>query len=252
MYYPNSGINQNQINIDIEKMNVQGQGGVIKIINLSQTDFDFRMGFVRKVYGILITQMVITFLITCLSFSDNVSGFFIRNPWMVYIGAIIMVVSIIPLSCCTRYAKKVPINYVLLLTFTIGTSILLITLCSRYTIQTVLVAWGFAIAIAGAMTAYAFYAKVNFNQLCAAGFIVVVTMLLLGILCGALRNNYLNIVYCSLGALLYGIFLICDTKMLIGEQAIKYELDDYIFASLNLYLDIVMIFMYMLSAGKNK
>jgi len=218
--------------------------------NLSQTDFMFRVGFVRKVYGILITQMLITFAITCLSFSSSVSSFFIANNWMIYIGLILMVLTMILLACFPVYARKVPINYVLLFTFTIGTSIVLVTLCSRYSIQTVLVAWGFAIGMVVALTAYACYAKVDFSTLCALGFVVVISMLLLGILCGILRNNYLNIVYCALGAILYGLFLICDTKLIIGDKAIKYNIDDYILASLNLYVDIIMIFLYILGAGK--
>jgi len=96
-----------------------------------------------------------------------------------------------------------------------------------------------------------FFAQVSFNQLCAIGFVVVISMLLMGILMAIIRTNYLQILYCALGAILYGLFLVCDTKLLIGDNAIKYNIDDYVFASLNLYLDIIMIFLYALSASKN-
>ena len=115
-----------------------------------------------------------------------------------------------------------------------------------------LVAWGFAIGMVVALTAYCFFAKVDFSTLFAMGFIIVISMILLGLFCAIFRTNYLNMVYCALGAILYGLFLICDTKLIIGDSAVKYNVEDYIFASLNLYLDIVMIFLYALSAGGKK
>jgi FtsH-binding integral membrane protein len=63
------------------------------------------------------------------------------------------------------------------------------------------------------------------------------------------------IVYASLGALIFSIYLVYDTQLMMGGKH-KYSItpEEYIFAALNLYLDIINIFMYILmilGASKN-
>ena len=71
-----------------------------------------------------------------------------------------------------------------------------------------------------------------------------------------IRTNALNILYCCLGLLFYSLFLIVDTMMICrdnksaGGMAISY--DDYVLCALNLYLDIIMIFVYILRLLGNK
>ena len=48
------------------------------------------------------------------------------------------------------------------------------------------------------------------------------------------------------------IYLIFDTQLVVGKLGIAYSIDDYIFASLNLYLDILNIFLYVLTLLSNK
>lgn len=62
------------------------------------------------------------------------------------------------------------------------------------------------------------------------------------------RNNILSLVYASLGALLFSFYLVYDTQLMMGGKH-KYSLspEEYIFAALNLYLDIINIFLYILT-----
>lgn len=81
----------------------------------------------------------------------------------------------------------------------------------------------------------------------------------------------IKLVYASFGALLFCIYLVYDTQMMMGELSLKHfdehvprtlnfkfsitggnhkysiSPEDYVFAALNLYLDIVNIFMYVLT-----
>ena len=51
-----------------------------------------------------------------------------------------------------------------------------------------------------------------------------------------------------MGAVLFGAYLVFDTQMMLGGHH-KYSIspEEYIFAALNLYLDIVNLFLYILS-----
>lgn len=61
------------------------------------------------------------------------------------------------------------------------------------------------------------------------------------------RNEILSLVYACLGALLFSFYLVYDTQLMLGGKH-KYSIspEEYIFAALNLYLDIVNIFLYIL------
>ena len=54
----------------------------------------------------------------------------------------------------------------------------------------------------------------------------------------------------TVGALLSCLYVVYDTQMMLGGQH-RYALDpeDYVFASLNLYLDVINIFLYALIAA---
>ena len=52
----------------------------------------------------------------------------------------------------------------------------------------------------------------------------------------------------SVGALIFSLYIVYDTQMMMGGKH-KYSLspEEYIFAALNLYLDIINLFMYLLA-----
>jgi len=55
-------------------------------------------------------------------------------------------------------------------------------------------------------------------------------------------------IYLILGIILYGFFLIFDTQIIVARQG-RYaylSYDDYIIAALNLYLDIIILFIKIL------
>jgi FtsH-binding integral membrane protein len=52
--------------------------------------------------------------------------------------------------------------------------------------------------------------------------------------------------YCGLGAVMMGIYIIYDTQLIVGEKSEKFSIDDYVFAAVCLYIDIVRLFLYIL------
>ena len=63
-------------------------------------------------------------------------------------------------------------------------------------------------------------------------------------------GNFLYTLYNVLGVLLYSLFLIIDTMMICnkgtGMSNYQIDMDDYVIGALMLYLDIVMLFIYIL------
>lgn len=61
-------------------------------------------------------------------------------------------------------------------------------------------------------------------------------------------NQYINLVYSALGCFVFGMFIVYDTQLMLGGNH-RYSVspEEYIFCALNLYLDIVNIFIYILN-----
>lgn len=59
----------------------------------------------------------------------------------------------------------------------------------------------------------------------------------------------LSTVYSSLAALLFSLFLIFDTQRIMGGKKHSISPEDYIWASIEIYIDIVYIFVAILGVG---
>jgi FtsH-binding integral membrane protein len=49
-----------------------------------------------------------------------------------------------------------------------------------------------------------------------------------------------------LGILIYSLYIIYDTQLIIGNKTFAYNVDDYCLAALNLYIDIIYMFIKIL------
>lgn len=59
----------------------------------------------------------------------------------------------------------------------------------------------------------------------------------------------MHIVYCALGLVFYSVYLIIDTMQIVGGKSAggyALDMDEYIMGALMLYIDIIMIFIYIL------
>ena len=57
---------------------------------------------------------------------------------------------------------------------------------------------------------------------------------------------WLNMLISICGVIVFGIYLIFDTQLILGKGELALEIDDYVFAAMNIYLDIINIFLYIL------
>lgn len=98
------------------------------------------------------------------------------------------------------------------------------------------------------LTLFAFQTKWDFTVMGGVLFVALIVFMIFGIVAIFLPGKTMTLVYSSLGALLFSFYLIYDTQLIIGGKH-KYSIspEEYIFAALNLYLDVINIFIYILS-----
>jgi protein lifeguard len=51
----------------------------------------------------------------------------------------------------------------------------------------------------------------------------------------------------GIGAVLFSLYLLRDLQLLMGGKKMELSPDEYVFASLNIYMDVMMIFIMILS-----
>ncbi|CAH2237555.1 protein lifeguard 1 [Pararge aegeria] len=216
--------------------------------------FDFseqsiRRGFIRKVYAILMCQLLITMgFIALFLFHKPTSDFVRQNPYLFWIALVVLIVCLISMACCTEVRRTAPMNFIFLTLFTLAQSFLLGVVTSTYSVDAVMMAVGITAAVSLGLTLFAFQTKWDFTMMGGALVAASIVLLVFGILALIMRNNILTIVYASAGALIFSLYLVYDTQLMMGGKH-KYSIspEEYIFAALNLYLDIVNIFLFILT-----
>lgn len=213
-------------------------------------DKSIRMGFIRKVYSILTLQLMITTgFIMLFVLVQPVRQFAYTNSWLFWVAFAVTIVCVISLACCPNVRRKTPTNFIVLFIFTLAESFLLGVASSVYKTDTVLMAMGACAAVCLALTLFALQTKWDFTMCGGALMVILVVFMVFGFIAAFFpQGRTVRLVYASLGAIIFSLYLIYDTQLMLGGKH-KYSIspEEYIFAALNLYLDIVNIFIYLLT-----
>ena len=216
--------------------------------------FAIRRGFIIKTYGILLSQLAITAFFIGLSFVKKINEY-IKDPKFINSGfffgflVLFLVVTItvcIMFSCFRNTARRVPLNYILLLAFTLSMSFYCLIFCSLFDPEDVIVAAILTIAATIGLTVYAIKTKEDYTYL--GSFLFCFIFLSIFSIAFFFWIRF-TVLWLFLGVLVYSIYLIYDTQLIIGNIGNKengYNIDDYCFAALNLYIDIIYLFIRIL------
>jgi FtsH-binding integral membrane protein len=208
-------------------------------------DFSDRNGFIRKVYGILTTQLLVTTIIV---------GYSMQNPtfikWQIDNVALLVTLLVLnivaqcSLICSKTLARRVPINYLLLAVITVSESYLLSLICSEYEPESVFNAF---LATLSGFIGMSFYALTTKTQIDYFGSITYGCFILF--FCSLIAALFLPVPSIFLNffiALFSLIFIAVDTAVVLDGAKYGITTDDYIKASLILYLDFIELFIRLL------
>lgn len=115
-------------------------------------------------------------------------------------------------------------------------------------VDAVLIAVGITLFITIGVTAFAMQTKFDFTKNCILLAVCLCFALMgFGFACIFVRSNIMQAVYGGLGAILTSLFLAIDTQLILGNKRFAYNPEDYITATLQLYMDICRLFLYILT-----
>lgn len=217
-------------------------------------DKTIRRAFIRKVFLVLTAQLLVTFaFVAVFTFVKEVRDYVKRNTWTYYLSYAIFFCSLITLSCCGDFRRRHPWNLVALSILTLSLSYMVGMIASFYDTEAVIMAIGITAAVCFTVVLFSMQTKYDFTSCMGVLMVSLVVLIIFSILCIFIRNKILQIVYAALGALLFTCFLAVDTQMILGNKQLALSPEEYVFAALNLYTDIINIFLYILAIiGKAK
>ncbi|GLG94160.1 hypothetical protein R5R35_006746 [Gryllus longicercus] len=210
--------------------------------NVSNASLKIRMGFLRKVYGLLTMQMFMTVSVglVCM-FQPTVREFIHTNDWLLSCAFLMSIVILIAL-----YVKKrdSPANLILLSAFTVVQAYTVGVVLTFYDQVAVLQAFVLTFAVVVGLTIFTFQTQRDFTNLHFALFAGLCVLIIGGFLQLIIGSSILELVISIGGAFLFSLFIVYDTQMLME----KLSPEEYILATINLYLDIINLFLYILRA----
>lgn len=224
--------------------------------NCVQTEVDqqikisIRIGFIRKVFSIITLQLIITFSFVLFCQLNFMKRFFMSNPGLASAIIIICSVSFLVLYfsilCCRNMARKVPGNYIALFGITICESFLCGAITFELPFQVVLLSLLLTILSSGIITAYACRTKSDFSRLRIILSIVLGQFLVFCLFSLFVRTKFTTLMYSLFSSLIIAFYLVYDIQLIIGKFEVSYSIDDYIFAALEVYMDIIRLFIEIL------
>lgn len=129
---------------------------------------------------------------------------------MMWIALAILFVTMIAMSCCESVRRTSPMNFIFLGLFTLAESFLLGVTTSRVPEETVLLAVGATAVVCLALTLFAMQTRFDFTVCNGIMFVATIIFMIFGLVAMFFPGKTMSLVYASIGALLFSIWLIIE------------------------------------------
>ncbi|XP_029480149.1 protein lifeguard 2a isoform X1 [Oncorhynchus nerka] len=214
-------------------------------------DKNIRRMFIRKVFSILMVQLLVTFGIVALfTFCEPVRQFVQYNRILYLASYIIFMGAYLVLVCSTSARRQYPTNLILLGIFTLAMSYMAGMLASYHNTKVVMLCVGITAMVCLFITLFCFQTKVDFTSchglLFSLMMVLMVTGLLLLFTAPFGYIPWLQTAYAGLGALVFTLFLAFDVQLLMGNRRYSLSPEEHVFGAMCLYMDVVYIFFFLL------
>lgn len=219
------------------------------------SDPEVRNGFIQKVYSLLSLQLLATVLIAALTMhlldkylKDNVGA----GLLIFVISVIVLLVTGCSFACIPDLQKSFPINFIILGLMTLAMATLVGFTSFQYTGGSVLVVCMITAVVVVGLTGIAVFSGIDFTGFgpylaCALMVLIGMTFVSIGASMLGFDMGFTRLVLAAVTALLFSAYIVYDTQLIVGgKHENKFSVDDYVMATINLYLDIINLFLALL------
>lgn len=107
-------------------------------------------------------------------------------------------------------------------------------------------------AIVLALTLYAIFTPYDFSIKGGTVIVILMTIIMLCVFTFGLEFPLLSVLISCIWVIMFGVYLLIDTQMIVGGKRMELSIDDYVLGVLLLYMDIMSIFLCLIQMFKRK
>ncbi|XP_026578509.1 protein lifeguard 1-like [Pseudonaja textilis] len=211
-------------------------------------DRAIRRSFLWKLYLMLALQLGYTDAIICLFIYWKFLKIWVkRRPWFCYSLLPAILIMVIALACCDQARRKFPLNIILLALFTILMGTWLGSIDAFFDADMLMWTVGSTSLVILGLHFFALQKKLELTITSGILLVFLFSLTITGVLCIFMQSQLDEVFYSGIGTLLFGIYLLVDTQLMLGKRH-HYRLnpEEYVFAVLNVYIDILNMFLFIL------
>mmetsp|Transcript_1041 Transcript_1041/g.2170 ORF Transcript_1041/g.2170 Transcript_1041/m.2170 type:complete len:335 (-) Transcript_1041:29-1033(-) len=235
-----------------------------------------RSAFVRKVFLLVLLEIGVTVGIACVFMfvqpvKEYVAGktvpcsaapnVFLRNDgtcyqvgdgrWVFYTSWALTLVTLIALMCSTTLRRKFPYNYLAMSWFTFVMSVQVGCIVAFWDLSVVLIAFAVTTAAVVGVTVAALVMPWDLTSkghvLGGIALVVFFTALITFFVGFFYVSKWWYLTLSVIIALLFAAFLVYDIQTVVGKGKYKLSPDEFVFAAVQIYLDIIIMFLNILN-----
>ncbi|KAI8992144.1 inhibitor of apoptosis-promoting Bax1-domain-containing protein [Mycotypha africana] len=208
---------------------------------IANSSKEVRLQFVRKVYSILATQLFATSALSAFYMLNDSARYWVQsNQWMVIVS---MLGTLGLIFVLFWKARSYPVNYVLLGAFTLLEAHAVGTIVTFYNQKIVLQALLITLGVFVGLTIFTLQSKWDFTGLGPFLYAGIWILLIAGVVQMFFPfSKGIQLAFAVGGVIIFSGYILLDTYLIFY----RYSAEDYIIASVSLYLDVINLFLRIL------
>ncbi|XP_010422556.1 PREDICTED: BI1-like protein [Camelina sativa] len=237
-----------QWNLPYRKDDVEAGGSSRALYPTMLENPDLRWGFIRKVYSIIAFQLLATVAVAATVVTVRpIALFFATTGLGLALYIVLIITPFIVLCPLYYYHQKHPVNYLLLGVFTLALAFVVGLSCAFTNGKVILESAILTTVVVLSLTLYTFWAArkgYDFNFLGPFLFGALIVLIVFAIIQVLFPLGRISVmIYGCLASIIFCGYIVYDTDNLIK----RYTYDEYIWAAVSLYLDIINLFLSLLT-----
>ncbi|XP_026521311.1 protein lifeguard 3-like [Notechis scutatus] len=216
-----------------------------------------RQAFIRKVYSIITLQLLLTVAIVAIfTFVAPVHTYVINHIPIYYASYGVFLICYLVLVFCQKIQRRFPWNIILMTIFTLSLGFMTGTIASMHETKAVILAMIITTVITITVTVFSFQTKVDLTTwtgfFCILAIVLLVTSITTTIVLVHKYIYWVHMLYSAICAIIFTLFLAYDTQLLLGNKRFSISPEDYVYGAIQIYVDVIYIFLSFLRLGSRR
>ncbi|CAB3397336.1 unnamed protein product [Caenorhabditis bovis] len=220
--------------------------------NIHFTEQSIRTAFIQKVFSLVTIMFAIVAALSAIPIASPEFRLWCQqNTILYFLSLVVFIIFVFVITCFPSLRRSFPANMIVLLLFTLSAGVTTMFVTAQYSVDSVLLALIITTLCSAGIIIIATSIKQDLTTCLGVAAILGIFLMIFGLVAIIaavfFHSPILYLIYSGLGALLMMFYLAIDVQLLMGNRKFEFTPEDYIMASVQLFLDILNLFLFILN-----